>query len=63
LLLFLIPKYGFVGAGIALLLSTIVRLIFVLLSFPIVFKVSPPNLLITSADLQFLLQRFQLSKS
>ncbi|MGL5872762.1 MAG: oligosaccharide flippase family protein [Xenococcaceae cyanobacterium] len=63
LLLILIPKYGFVGAGLALLLSTIVRLIFVLLSFPIVFKVSPPNLLITPADLQFLLQRFQLSKS
>lgn len=63
LLLVCIPKYGFVGAGLALLASTTVRLGFVLLCYPIVLKVFPPNLLMTSADVRFFLHRFDLGKN
>ena len=51
LMLILIPRYGLVGAGLSLLGSTTARLIFILLSYRITLKVSPPNLLLTSADL------------
>jgi O-antigen/teichoic acid export membrane protein len=44
LLMWLVPRYGLEGAGIALLLSTSARLIFVYASFPIVLKTSPPRL-------------------
>jgi O-antigen/teichoic acid export membrane protein len=57
LLLLLIPLYGEVGAGLALLGSATIRLVLVLISFPLILKVRPPNLLITGEDLYFLKQR------
>mgnify|MGYP002777204152 CR=1 FL=1 len=50
LMLVLIPPYGLEGAGIALLISTIARLIFILLNFPMVLKVPPPSLIMTQQD-------------
>ncbi len=50
----LIPAYGFVGAGIAILLSTIIRLMFILACFPVFLKCRVPNLLITKNDVLYL---------
>ncbi len=58
LMLILIPRYGLVGAGLSLLGSTTARLLFILLSYRITLKVSPPNLLITAADLLSLKHKF-----
>ncbi len=44
LLLVLIPKFGLVGAGMAMLISTMVRFGFVLVNFPITLGVRPPRL-------------------
>jgi O-antigen/teichoic acid export membrane protein len=57
LMLLLIPTYNLVGAGLALLISTTVRLIFVLVSYKLILKVQPPSLLITQEDLLFLQQK------
>lgn len=59
-LLFFIPIYGFVGAGLALLCSTTVRLICVLLCYPLILKVAPPKLLVTKDDWRFLKQKWQV---
>lgn len=48
----LIPVFGLEGAGLALLVSASIRLLFVMLCFPLILKVRLPNLLITRADLQ-----------
>lgn len=58
LLLVLIPRYGLVGVGYALVISTSLRLLFVLLAYPKVLKQSIPNLLITPADIRFIRQQF-----
>jgi O-antigen/teichoic acid export membrane protein len=57
LMLILIPTYGLVGAGFALLCSTIVRLIFVMVSYRVILKVRSPSLLITREDLYFVQQK------
>ena len=62
LMLLLIPTYGLVGAGLALLGSTTVRLVFVLISYPLILKVRPPGLLITKKDVQFV-QQMLLAKA
>jgi enterobacterial common antigen flippase len=54
LMLVLIPLYGLTGAGLALLGSTGARLLFILMCFPLVLKVSPPSLLITRQDIEWL---------
>jgi O-antigen/teichoic acid export membrane protein len=46
LLLWMIPKWGVNGAAVALTLATSMRLLFILLNFPLRFKVRPPSLLI-----------------
>lgn len=62
LMLVTIPAYGLIGAGLALLCSTIIRFIFMLGSYPLILKVRPPNLLITRDDLHFLQQAFQFKR-
>ena len=62
LMLVMIPAYGLIGAGLALLCSTIIRFIFMLGSYPLILKVRPPNLLITRDDLHFLQQAFQFKR-
>ncbi len=56
LMLVLIPKYQLVGAGLSLLGSTLARFVFILVSFPLVLKISPPGLLITREDWRYLKQ-------
>ena len=58
LMIVLIPSYGIEGAGFALLGSTAARFIFVLVCFPIILKVRPPNIILTTKDLSTLRQMF-----
>lgn len=51
LMLILIPKYGLVGAGLAMLIATAIRFIFIMVSFPVILKLNPPSLLISKHDL------------
>lgn len=53
-MLLLIPRYGLVGAGLALLISTIVRFFLVIGCYPLVMKVPPPNLIITINDIKYI---------
>jgi len=55
LMLFLVPRYGIMGAAMSLLISTIARLIFVLCSFPLLLKLPVPRLSLNREDLQSLL--------
>ncbi|MEM9136872.1 MAG: oligosaccharide flippase family protein [Cyanobacteria bacterium P01_F01_bin.42] len=50
----LIPRYGLVGVGIALLCSTSIRLITILGCYPLILKISPPSLIPTLQDLVYL---------
>ncbi len=54
LMFILIPKYGLLGAGIALFISTALRLLFILLCYPMILKIRPPGLIPTFADLIYL---------
>jgi len=57
LLLILVPLYGLEGAGLALLISSIIRLVITIACFPLVLKVRAPRLLLTRADLAAILYR------
>jgi len=59
LMLILIPKFGLVGVGLAVLGSTTARLISVIVSYQLVLKVQPPRLLFTWDDWNFIKQKFQ----
>jgi O-antigen/teichoic acid export membrane protein len=59
LMLILIPKFGLVGAATALLCSTLLRMIFVLVSFPMILNVSIPRLICDRRDWQFVQQLLQ----
>lgn len=61
LMMVLIPRYQLVGAGLALLGSTIARLLFVLISYPLFLKIAPPNLMITLDDLRFIREKFKFT--
>jgi O-antigen/teichoic acid export membrane protein len=54
LMLVLVPRFGIVGAGTALLGSTVARLIFVIASFPVFLKMRVPDLLPMREDWRFL---------
>lgn len=54
LMLFLIPRYGLIGAGSALLISTSIRSVLILVSYPIILKSSPPNLLLNLNDIRYI---------
>lgn len=45
LLLWLIPRFGLTGAGLAILLTTIVRAIFIMASFPLVLGLPVPRII------------------
>jgi O-antigen/teichoic acid export membrane protein len=63
LMLFAIPRYGLLGAALALLGSTALRLAFVLVCFPVLLKVAPPNIFPSVADARFALMRVRGSRS
>lgn len=50
LLLVLVPRYGLEGAGLAVLLATAARLVFVIISFPLILKTRVPRLWPRRAD-------------
>ena len=54
LMSYLIPRYGLMGTGGALICSTSVRLIFILCCYPVVLKIRPPSLLPTYKDFVYL---------
>lgn len=60
LMLVLVPRYGLVGAAVSLLISTSCRFIFIVLSYPLVLKVSWPDLVVTRRDLVMLLHALRL---
>jgi O-antigen/teichoic acid export membrane protein len=57
LMLVLIPRFDFVGAGFSLLLSTLARLVFLLFCFPLILKVRPPDLIINKQDIMYLKEK------
>ena len=67
LVVLLTPRFGIVGAGLALLISTTTRLLFVLLSFPIFLKMRIPGIVPKWGDVSFMLgtisKRLALTKS
>jgi O-antigen/teichoic acid export membrane protein len=54
LMFLLVPRFGIVGAGLALLISTSARLIFVLVSFPLFLRMDVPHILPKIQDLRFM---------
>lgn len=54
LMLLLIPRWGIYGAAVSLLVSTITRLIFVLVAFRAFLKIDPPSLIPNREDLNLL---------
>ena len=50
LLLVLVPAFGLMGAGTSLLITSLVRLLFIIFAFPRVLKVPPPRLWLTMED-------------
>jgi O-antigen/teichoic acid export membrane protein len=62
LLLVLVPRYGPEGAALALLISTLIRLMFLLASFPLILKTRVPRLWPTRADLVSIVGRFHKNR-
>lgn len=54
MLFLLIPKFGLLGAGIAMLSSSILRFFFIVLNIKYTLKVKLPRLLITREDIQWM---------
>ncbi|WP_313638154.1 oligosaccharide flippase family protein [Paenibacillus sp.] len=54
LLFLLIPKYGLLGAGLAMLSSAVLRFLFIIFNIRFNLKVKLPRLLITGQDIQWM---------
>ena len=54
LMLLLAPRYGLLGAGLALLLSTTTRFLLILFGYPVFLKLPVPRVVATRADIVFL---------
>ena len=52
LLLILVPRFGLMGAGVSLLITSFARLLFIVLSFPRVLNVPAPRLWLNAADIR-----------
>ena len=52
----LIPRYGILGAALALVASTSVRLLFSLACFPVILKSNAPSLIINLGDVRYIVQ-------
>jgi enterobacterial common antigen flippase len=50
-MLFLIPRYGIVGAAMSMLISASMKLVFVQCSFPVILGIQPPSLVLSLLDL------------
>jgi O-antigen/teichoic acid export membrane protein len=63
LMIVLIPRLGLVGAGLALLVSTLVRFVLVAICFPWLLHLPPPSLFLERDDVVSLVQRFRPRRS
>jgi len=54
LLMFLVPKFGLIGAGIAMLSSVLLRFGFILLNVRFILRMRIPPLIVTMDDLRWL---------
>ena len=63
LLYYLIPRFGLVGAGAALMMGTLMRFLFVTISFPVRLGVRPPDMLARPSDVRTLIERFRRFRS
>lgn len=54
LLLILIPIFGLEGVAISLLIATSLRLLFIIICYPLILKVYPPNIIFSKEDLVFI---------
>lgn len=59
LLILLIPRFGLIGAGLALLIATVLRLVTVLVCYPLLIGAAPPRLLLRRDDLVEFMQRIR----
>lgn len=57
LMALLIPVYGLEGVGIALVASSAVRFVFILLAYRLVLEARPPSLILRPSDVRALLRR------
>lgn len=57
LILWLTPIFGLLGLSLALLGSTVIRLISTLICYPVVLKTAPPSLWFVSQDMEFIRER------
>ncbi|GGA03084.1 hypothetical protein GCM10008018_56430 [Paenibacillus marchantiophytorum] len=63
LLMFLIPKFGLFGAGIAILSSGVLRFLFILINVKFTLKTKLPKLFINKEDIRWLLKAISANKS
>ncbi len=56
LVLVLVPRYGLEGAGLAVSISSAVRLVLIILSFPLILKMRPPRLWMRPEEVMKLIQ-------
>lgn len=63
LLVWLVPQYSILGAGIALLVSATIRTLLLLLCYPIFLKIKSPNLMISRADVDLIIHRIRNAKT
>lgn len=59
LLALFIPQFGLIGAALSLIITSLVRLIFTMVSFPQVLKVPAPRLWLNYADIKDIMARVQ----
>jgi O-antigen/teichoic acid export membrane protein len=57
LLAVLVPRYGLVGAGLAVLIATTIRFVFAVVNFPITLGVRPPRLMPRFSDFTSIIRR------
>jgi hypothetical protein len=60
MMLWLIPKWGVLGAATALMISTLTRFILIYSSFKLFLKTPPPDLMPRVEDLRILVDRIRL---
>lgn len=59
LLMWLVPQYNILGAGISLLISSTLRAIILLICYPVFLQVKSPNLIFTMRDVHFIMHRLR----
>ena len=63
MLLFLVPRYGVVGAAIAFVIASSIRLTCAIASYPLLLHHRIPRLVLTSTDIAFVRRRLRIGKT